>query len=125
MRDPLILIVEDHPMMVAALCANLRELIPEAQFLQAGSLAHGMQLLAIYPQVDVLLLDLNLPNAKGLQTLHAFCNARPQGAILVFSAVDNADVVDICLSNRVEFLSKSEPVTRWVDRVLQTLQHVV
>ena len=27
MRGPLILIVEDHPMMVDALCAHLRELI--------------------------------------------------------------------------------------------------
>ena len=55
--------------MVDALCANLRELIPTAQFIQAGSLAHGLQLLAQYPQVDLLLLDLNLPDAQGLQTL--------------------------------------------------------
>ena len=66
MRDPLILIVEDHPMMVDALCGNLRELIPTAQFFEAGSLAHGLQLLAQYPQVDLLLLDLNLPDAEGL-----------------------------------------------------------
>lgn len=125
MRDPLILIVEDHPMMVDALCANLRELIPTAQFIQAGSLAHGLQLLAKYPQVDLLLLDLNLPDAEGLHTLQAFCNARPQGAILVFSALDHTDIADICLGNRIEFLSKAEPVTRWVDRVLQSLQDAV
>lgn len=125
MRGPLILIVEDHPMMVDALCAHLRELIPTAEFIHAGSLAYGLQQLALYPHIDLLLLDLNLPDAQGLQTLQAFCDARPQGAILVFSVVDSKDIADMCLGSCVEFVSKEEPVSRWGDRVLHTLQHSV
>ena len=96
MRGPLILIVEDHPMMVDALCAHLRELIPTAVFIHAGSLAPGLQQLALHQQIELLLLDLNLPDAQGVQTLQAFCNARPHGAILVFSVVDSKDTRQQC-----------------------------
>jgi len=41
MGSPLVLIVEDHPMMVNALSANLRELVPNAGILHAGSLESG------------------------------------------------------------------------------------
>jgi DNA-binding NarL/FixJ family response regulator len=125
MRDPLVLIVEDHPMMVDALCAHLRELMATAVFIHAGSLAHGLQQLTSHPNIDLLLLDLNLPDAQGLQTLQAFCNARPHGAILVFSVVESSDVADMCLGSGVEFLSKTEPVTRLAEKVLHTLQHSV
>ena len=125
MRGPLILIVEDHPMMVDALCAHLRELIPTAVFIHAGSLAHGLQQLALHQHIDLLLLDLNLPDAQGVQTLQAFCHARPHGAILVFSVVDSKDIADMCLGSGVELLSKAEPVSRWVDRVLHTLEQSV
>ena len=82
MGRPLVLIVEDHPMMVDALTANLSQCLPFASFLQAGSLAQGLKALALHPHIDMLLLDLNLPDAQGMQTLETFCNAPRPIAIL-------------------------------------------
>lgn len=124
MGRPLVLIVEDHPMMVDALTANLSQCLPFASFLHAGSLAHGLKALALQPHIDVLLLDLNLPDAQGMQTLETFCNARPQGALLVFSGVESTDVIEMCLANNVAFLSKSESSTSLCDKVRQLLQSV-
>ena len=68
MGSPLVLIVEDHPMMVNALSANLRELVPNAGILHAGSLESGMGLLSLHPNVALLLLDLHLPDQNQLAT---------------------------------------------------------
>lgn len=122
MGHPKVLIVEDHPLMVDALCASLRELIPTVVFVHAGSVAQGLLQLQLHPSIDLLLLDLNLPDAQGIQTLRWFCDARPQGALLVFSVIDDTDIREACMRNRVAFLSKSEPVTRLIDQVLQVLQ---
>jgi DNA-binding NarL/FixJ family response regulator len=121
MRQPHLLIVEDHPMMVDALCASLGLLLPSAVFLRAGSLQQGIEQLSLHPHIALLLLDLNLPDAQGVDTLQAFCDARPQGGILVFSVVDSLEIRQMCVANRVAFLSKTEPVTRLVEVVLQTL----
>lgn len=124
MGHPLVLIVEDHPMMVDALIANLSQCLPGATFIQAGNLAQGLKELALQPHVDVLLLDLNLPDAQGLLTLQTFCNARPQGAMLVFSGVECNDVIDMCVANNVVFLSKTESAICICDKVLKILQCV-
>ena len=122
MGSPLVLIVEDHPMMVNALSANLRELVPNAGILQAGSLESGMRLLSLHPNVALLLLDLHLPDAQALETLNAFCHARPLGAGLVYSAIDCPEIRQICLANHVTLLNKAEPVNRLLDTVLQLLR---
>jgi len=121
MSQPHLLIVEDHPMMVDALCASLRELLPSTVFLHAGSLHQGIEQLSLYPNIALLLLDLNLPDAQGLDTLQAFCDARPHGSMLVFSVINSLEIRQMCLANRVAFLSKTEPVSRLVEVVLQTL----
>jgi DNA-binding NarL/FixJ family response regulator len=122
MRGPLILIVEDHPMMVNALCSSMQEVLPQAKFFQANSKAQGLALLEQYDDFALVLLDLNLPDSQGIATLNAFCQARPSNALMVFSMVDDPSVENVCLANRVTYLRKSEPVSRLLDTVLQSLQ---
>ena len=125
MQSPAVLIVEDHPMMVNALRASMQEVLSQAKFFHANSQAQGLALLEHYDDFALVLLDLNLPDSQGVATLNAFCQARPSGALMVFSMVDDPAVEDMCLSNQVTYLHKSEPVSRLLDMVLQTLQTAV
>ena len=125
MQSPAVLIVEDHPMMVNALRASMQEVLPQAKFVHANSQAQGLALLEQYDDFSLVLLDLNLPDSQGVATLNAFCQARPSGALMVFSMVDDPAVEDMCLANQVTYLHKSEPVSRLLDMVLQTLQTAV
>ena len=124
MQSPAVLIVEDHPMMVNALRASMQEVLPHAKFFHANSQERGLALLEQRDDFALVLLDLNLPDSQGADTLQAFCQVRPSGALMVFSMVDDAAIESICLANRVTYLHKSEPVSRLLDTVLQTIQSV-
>jgi DNA-binding NarL/FixJ family response regulator len=125
MQSPAVLIVEDHPMMVNALRASMQEVLPHAKFFHANSQERGLDLLEQRDDFALVLLDLNLPDAQGADTLHAFCQVRPSGALMVFSMVDDPAVEEMCLANQVTYLHKSEPVSRLLDTVLQSLQTAV
>jgi len=125
MQSPTVLIVEDHPMMVNALRASMQEVLPQAKFFHANSQAQGLAWIEQRDDFALVLLDLNLPDSQGIATLNAFCQARPQGALMVFSMVDDPAVENVCLANRVTYLHKSELVSRLLDTVLQSLQTAV
>ena len=95
-----ILIVEDHPMMVNALRDSMQEVLPQAKFFHANGQAQGLALIEQRDDFALVLLDLNLPDSQGLNTLNAFCHARPNGALMVFSMVDDPAVESVCLANR-------------------------
>ena len=103
MQSPAVLIVEDHPMMVNALRSSMQEVLPQAKFFHANSQAQGLALLEQYDDFSFVLLDLNLPDSQGITTLNAFCQARPSGALMVFSMVDDPAVENVCLANRVTY----------------------
>jgi DNA-binding NarL/FixJ family response regulator len=121
MTSPCILIIEDHPMMVNALSISLQHILPGALCLHANSQAQGLALLAQHPELALVLLDLNLPDSQGIETLHVFCQARPLGAMMVFSMVDDHDIESVCLANHVLYVHKSQPVSLLVEAALHAL----
>ena len=56
-----ILIVDDHPLFRAALRGALVAACEECEFVEADSVASMFDALEQRPQIDLLLLDLNLP----------------------------------------------------------------
>ena len=107
MSHPRILIVEDHPLMADALRAHLHSLLLQMVCIHANSLQQGLRCLQQTQGFALVLLDLNLPDSQGLDTLNAFCAARPQGALVVVTALEDAQVVQACLANNVTCISKS------------------
>src|SRR5256886_16533429 len=88
-----ILIADDHPLFRAALAFGLRELFPRAQIFEAASFALLESAVAQNPEVDLVLLDLNMPGAKGLSALIYLRGERPATPGLGISANDTPRTV--------------------------------
>ena len=73
----------------------------------------------------LVLVDLNLPDSEGLQTLYAVCELRSQGALMVLSALQDPDVQDACSANGVVFLNKALPSSTFMAALLQALHQVL
>ena len=62
-----LLIVEDHPILADALRMNVLQLLPRAQCLLAYDLASGLEMLLEHSPIDLVVLDLNLPDSQTSQ----------------------------------------------------------
>jgi DNA-binding NarL/FixJ family response regulator len=66
------LIVDDHPMTRDGTAMALRAVDPGIDIRESGSLKQAFELLAQVPDIDLVLLDLELDDSNGVDTLHAF-----------------------------------------------------
>lgn len=119
-----ILIVEDHPLMADALRAHLQTLLPMVACTHAGNMVQGLACLE--SQIfDLVLLDLNLPDSHGMDTLNAFCMQRTHGPMAVLSAVDEEDIAQVCLQNNVVYLRKSVQASQLMAELLNLITHAL
>ncbi len=89
-----ILLVDDHELVrfgVKSMYAELRGTVID--WIEAASLQEAMATYARQPEIDAVLLDLNLPDCKGLQGLRQFLQAHPKARVAVFSATQDEFVV--------------------------------
>ena len=89
-----ILLVDDHELVrfgIRALHSDLAG-VP-IEWLEASSLQDGIELYGRESDVDAVLLDLNLPDCKGLQGLRQFLLAHREARIVVLSATQDEFVV--------------------------------
>jgi two-component system, NarL family, nitrate/nitrite response regulator NarL len=93
-RAPSFLVVDDHPLMSAALASSLSVLYPGSPVRTASSLAKAFDALE-REQLGIVLLDLLLTDSQGLTTLRTlveWCQLNgQQPQILVLSAADDTD----------------------------------
>ncbi len=89
-----ILLVDDHELVRAGVRSLYGELhgVP-LHWIEASSLQEALALYAATPHVDLVLLDLNLADCRGLQGLRQFREANPDARIAVFSATQDEFVV--------------------------------
>ena len=81
------MLVDDHAFLRDALAEVMVRAFPGVQVLQAGDLQGASALLALHRDVDLLLLDLQLPDGDGLDALAGLRVA--SGARLVVMSADN------------------------------------
>jgi DNA-binding NarL/FixJ family response regulator len=109
MNMPRFLVVDDHPLMRGAILHQLeRSGLGHAE--QACNLSNALKRLAAGPPVDLVLLDLILPDtsaAEGLETLRAH---HPSLKVVVTSAHADAPLIERCLQAGARgFLPKTAP----------------
>lgn len=91
---PKVLIVDDHALVRLGVRDALRATVGDGlQLLEAGTLADAMALYGSEPDIALVLLDLNMPDCRGLQGLRQFRDAHPQAQILVVSGTQEDLVV--------------------------------
>ncbi|HLV01082.1 MAG TPA: response regulator, partial [Acidobacteriota bacterium] len=85
-----VLLVEDMPEYARLIQRMLEQ--PQTfrfNFLHAGRLSDGVQLLR-EREVDLILLDLTLPDSRGLKTLSIIMDYAPHRPVIVLTGIDDA-----------------------------------
>ena len=78
-----VLIVEDHPLFCDALSITLQIVGGISSVRTTSSIGDCLRQLAIGPQPDAVFLDLNLPDADGLDGLLKVRKAAPDAVLLI------------------------------------------
>lgn len=104
------IIADDHPLFRAALKQALSETLG-SDVLEAESFDSLQQVLEQERQVELLLLDLNMPGNQGLTGLTAVRNAYPDILVLIVSANENPDVIQKAMAfGASAYVPKSAPL---------------
>lgn len=107
-EDLRILIVDDHALFREGLKLLLAGLGPGADILEAGSAAAGLIHAARHQEIDLVLLDINLPGYRGLDSLRLFRAKFPTSAIVLLSGVDAPALIREALASGAQgFIHKS------------------
>jgi DNA-binding NarL/FixJ family response regulator len=89
-----VLLVDDHELVRIGVKATYGELLGlTIEWLEASTLADALVLYARHPDIDAVLLDLNLADCKGLQGLRQFLQAHPGARVAVFSGTQDEFVI--------------------------------
>ena len=116
------LVVDDHELIREAMRGALAVLDGDAAILEASDSREAMRLIEEHPDVDLILLDLNLPDRDGFTVLSELRKSHPAISVVVLSArQDHGSVVKALNQGALGFIPKS--VTRKV--ILGAVQLVI
>lgn len=103
-----LLIVDDHAVLREGLAALLQQIGPDTIVVQAREASEAIALLGGNPDLDVILLDLNMPGMKGLDALSEFGRTRPDIPVIVLSSSeDPLDVRKALAAGALGYVPKS------------------
>lgn len=88
-RKPYALIVEDHPLVADSLVACIRACNSGLRVEIAESLGVALEVLARRPKPSLIITDLTLTDARGLEAARRLRQAAPDAPLLVFTAVED------------------------------------
>ena len=125
MNDPVphrLLIADDHPLFRGALREAVSGLFSAAEIGEAGTLEEVTERLEHGSDVDLVLLDLNMPGVRGFSGLMYLRAQYPGLPVVVVSASDDPAVIRRCM----EFgASGFIPKTLGVDAMRQAIARVL
>ena len=104
-----ILIADDHPIVRDGLTAVLST---QVDFAVIGEVANGLEVLekVVADKPDVILLDLDMPEMNGVETIQALSSAESDCRIIVFTAYDTDDqIVSALRAGAQGYLLKGAP----------------
>ena len=105
-----ILVVDDHALIREAMRGVLAELHADAVVLEADRAATALALADAHPDLDLVLLDVDLPDGDGLQALGTLHRIRPAAAVVMLSGLrDPTSVTRALAAGAQGFIPKGEP----------------
>jgi DNA-binding NarL/FixJ family response regulator len=117
-----LLIADDHPLFREAIADVIRNRYPDAEILEAENLESAAALAVANEELDLILLDLNMPGMHGLNGLIQLRNESPAIPVVIISAEEEKSVVLQAMTyGAVGFIIKSLPR----DKMTQALEQVL
>lgn len=105
------LLIDDHALFCEALGMMLGQRHPTVALHSCGSLAAALAVLNGGLQTTLVLLDLNLPDSRGVATLQRLLAAAPDARVIVLSADDRPETMRAAVSaGAVGFIPKTADI---------------
>ncbi len=102
-------VVDDHTLIRDAMKAVVREVSPDATIITAGTAAEALALAATHGDIDLILLDVQLPDGDGLDVLAELRQRYPATSVVMLSGNKDQPTIMRALSlGAVGFIPKSE-----------------
>jgi DNA-binding NarL/FixJ family response regulator len=92
-----IIVIDDHPLIQVALKHVLEELDAALELFQAPDAVHARAMLAVAPDIDLIVLDLTLPGIDGFELLRELRRDWPDIPVLVLSATHDQATIEHAL----------------------------
>jgi DNA-binding NarL/FixJ family response regulator len=106
-----VVIADDHPLMRAALREAVTAKLDGIEIYEAASVSVLVETLREVPDIDVVLLDLRMPDSKGFSALVQLRTQFPDIPVIVVSATEDLEAVDrALLLGASGYIVKSAPV---------------
>jgi DNA-binding NarL/FixJ family response regulator len=104
------LVVDDHELIREAMRGALKQLDSDATILEASQSCEAMEAIEAHADLDLVLLDLNLPDRDGFSVLIDLRKSHPSISVVVMSAQQDRDSVVRALQlGALGFIPKSAP----------------
>ncbi|MBD9481546.1 response regulator transcription factor [Pseudomonas sp. PDM14] len=117
-----ILIADDHPLFREAIHNVIRDGFPESEILETADLDSALVLTQEHDDLDLILLDLNMPGMHGLGGLINLRNEAPTIPVVIVSAEQDKQIVLQAITyGAVGFITKSSPRAQMTDAIEQIL----
>lgn len=119
-----ILIIDDHPIMSAALADLVQQLAPKVTSIPAVNGSAAFQYIAAHDSdIDLIVLDLGLPDTDGFDLLGRLRDRSPSTPIVVVSASDDTQSVRRTVAaGALGFVAKSAPPATMLQALRQVLR---
>lgn len=105
-----ILFADDHPLFREGVKPVLQKLGPEVEIIEAKDYPEAFQAAHRHTDLDLALIDLNMPGMPGVDGIERFRAAFPRIPVAVLSASDERDSIQRLLGNGVlGYICKSSP----------------
>ena len=117
-----ILIVDDHPLFREAICNVIRSGFPGCSIIETADLESTVQTATEHDNLDLILLDLNMPGMSGLNGLMSLRNEAPTIPVVIVSAEQDKHIVLQAITyGAVGFITKSTPREKMTAAIEQVL----
>ncbi len=117
------LVADDHPLFREAICSVIRSGFPECHIIETDNLDSALELAVEHDELDLILLDLNMPGMQGLNGLMSIRNEAPTIPVVIVSAEQEKHIVLQAVTyGAVGFITKSTPREQMTAAIEQVLQ---